>query len=224
MVRTASGPKGGGQAPKEQLMPTSRFDKFLAIAGILAGIVFVIAGFHNDPPGVSAGADARVQWWNDHDTTMAIAGFGSAYFAVLMTFFATGVRRVLRSGEPGESTYSSAALAGGVLVAAGAILDSLLTLGTLEAADKGQAASVTTLSFLADFGWLPLIAGLAVFYLATGLGGLRTATLPKWLAVVTIVIGAACVLGPTGIGAFFVTPLWLIVVGVLMLRRGSAET
>ena len=204
-------------------MPTSRFDKFLAIAGILAGIVFVIAGFHNDPPGVSAGADARVQWWNDHDTTMAIAGFGSAYFAVLMAFFATGVRRLLRSGEAGESTYSTAALAGGVLVASGAILQSLLTLSSLEAADKKQDQVVTTLAFLGDFAWLPLIAGFAVFYLAAGLGGLRTATLPKWLSIVTIVLGAACVLGPTGIAAWFATPLWLIVVGVLMLR-GSGST
>ncbi len=205
-------------------MPTSRFDRFLAIAGILAGIVFVIAGFHNDPPGVGADPDVRMEWWLDHKTTMAIAAVGSAYFAVLMTFFATGVRRVLRSGEPGESTYSSAALAGGVLVASGAILDSLIGLATLEAADKGQAASVTTLSFLGDFGWMPLIAGLAVFYLATGLGGLRTATLPKWLSVVTIVLGVACILGPTGVGAYFVTPIWMVTVGVLMLRGTGSQT
>ena len=199
-------------------MPTSRFDKFLAIAGILAGIVFVIAGFHSDPPGVSASAQARTQWWNDHQTTQAIAGFGAAYFAVLVTFFATGVRRMLRSGEAGESTYSSAALAGGILVASGAIWQAMLGLGSLEAADKHQDAVVTTLAFVGDFAWLPLIAGFAVFYLATGLGGLRTATLPKWLSIVTIVLGVACVLGPTGIAAWFVTPLWLIVVGVLMLR------
>jgi hypothetical protein len=205
-------------------MPTSRFDKFLAIAGILAGIAFVIAGFHSDPPGVGASAQARTQWWNDHSTLMTIAGVSSAYLAVLMTFFATGVRRVLRSGEPGESTYSSAALAGGVLVASGAILQSLLALATVEAADKGQAASVTTLAFLGDFAWMPLIAGLAVFYLATGLGGLRTATLPKWLSIVTIALGAACLLGPTGIAAWFVTPVWLIVAGVLMLRGTGSQT
>src|SRR4051794_41498582 len=131
MVRNASGPTGGGQATKEQLMPTSRFDKFLAIAGILAGIVFVIGGFHSDPPGVGANADVRMQWWNDHKTMMAIAGFASAYFAVLMAFFVTGVRRLLRSGEAGESTYSTAALAGGILVASGSIWQALLTLSSL---------------------------------------------------------------------------------------------
>jgi hypothetical protein len=205
-------------------MPTSRFDRFLAIAGILAGIVFVIAGFHGDPPGVSAGAHARTQWYLDHKTTMYVAGFGSAYLAILVAFFATGVRRVLRSGEPGESTYSTAALAGGVLVAGASILNAVFGLASVEAADKGQDAAVTTLAFINDFSWLPLVAGLAVFYLATGLGGLRTATLPKWLSIVTIVLGAACVAGPTGILAWFATPLWLVVVGVLMLRRTAGDS
>jgi len=202
-------------------MPTSRFDKFLAISGILAGIVFVIAGFHSDPPGVTASAHAQAQWYVDHKSAMLVAGFASGYFAVLMAFFATGVRRVLRSGEPGESTYSTAALAGGVMVASAAILNAVIGLATVEAADKGGDAAVVTFGFINDFSWLPLIAGLAVFYLATGLGGLRTATLPKWLSIVTVVLGVLCVAGPTGIAAWFATPLWLVVVGVLMMLRSN---
>lgn len=200
-------------------MTTSRFEKFLAIAGILAAVLFVVSGFHGDPPGVDANAHGRVQWYLDHKGLMTLSGFGSGYLAVLMAFFATGVRRVLRSGEPGESTYSTAAMAGGILVSSAAILGALLTLGSVEAADKGQEATVTTLAFVNEFGWLPLIAGLAVFYLATGLGGLRTATLPKWLSIVTIVLGVACVLGPAGVAAWFATPLWLVVTAIVMLRR-----
>jgi hypothetical protein len=204
-------------------MPTSRFDKFLAVSGILAAIVFVVAGFHGDPPGVNASAHARVLWYVDHKTISVIGGFATAYFAVLFAFFTTGVRKVLRSGEPGESTYSTAALAGGILVAAGSIFTAVMALASVEAADKSQDAVVTTLAFVGDFSWLPLIAGLAVFYLATGLGGLRTATLPKWVSIVTILLGVACLLGPAGIGAWFATPLWLVVVSVLMLRRIGSE-
>jgi hypothetical protein len=203
-------------------MPTSRFDKFLAVAGVLAGIVFAIAGFHSDPPSVSSGAHAQLQWYVDHKGTMYVAGFASGYFAVLMAFFATGVRRVLRSGEPGESTYSTAALVGGVLVSSAAVLNAVIGLATVEAADKGQEQAVATFGFINDVAWLPLIAGLGVFYLATGLGGLRTATLPRWLSIVTIVLGVACVAGPTGIAAWFATPLWLVVMGVLMLRTNVA--
>ena len=205
-------------------MTTTRFEKFLALAGILAGIVFVVAGFHPDPPGVSAGANERVQWYLDHKGMATIAGIAGAYFAVLIAFFAVGVRKMLRSGEAGESTYSSVALVGGVMIAAAAVLNAVLQLASVEAADKGQPAVVTTLAFLDDFNWLPIVAGLAVFYFGTGLGGLRTATLPKWLSIVTIVLGVAAVAGPTGIGAWFATPLWLIVVGVLMLRRSPSSS
>ena len=202
-------------------MSTSKFEKFLAVAGILAAVLFVVSGFHSDPPGVTAGAQERVKWYVDHKTQMTLSGFTSAYFAVLVAFFATGVRRILRSGEPGESTYSTAALAGGILVAAAGISAAVLGLASVEAADKGQAAAVTTLAFVNDFGWLPLIASLAVFYLSTGLGGLRTATLPKWLSIVTIVLGVACLLGPAGILAWFATPVWMVVMAIVMLRRTS---
>jgi hypothetical protein len=202
-------------------MPTSRFDKFLPLAGILAAVVFVVIGFHPNPPGVGAGAHERVQWYLDHQAITAVSGFGAGYFAVLMVFFATGIRRVLRSGEAGESTYSSIALAGGILVAGSALLGALVDLGTLEAAQKHQDGVVTTLAFLNDFGWLPIIASLAVFYLGVGLGGLRTAALPKWLSVAAVVLGLACVLGPTGIAAWFATPVWMAVTGVVLLRRST---
>ena len=202
-------------------MSTSKFEKFLAIAGILAAVLFVASGFHSDPPGVSADAQERVKWYLDHKSLMTIIGYMGGYFAIAMAFFATGVRRVLRSGEPGESTYSTAALAGGILVAGAGIFGAVLGLASVEAADKGQAATLTTLTFVSDFGWLPLIASLAVFYLATGIGGLRTATLPKWLSIVTIVLGAACVLGPAGILAWFATPVWMVITAIVMMRRAS---
>jgi hypothetical protein len=204
-------------------MQASKFDKFLAVSGVLAAVLFVAAGFHPDPPGISASAQSRVNWYVDHKTMMLIAGFAGAYFAIVVAFFATALRRMIRSGEAGESTYSTAALAGGVLLAAGSIFNSVLVLSSVDAADKANGAALTTFAYLSDFSWLPLIAALAVFYLATGLGGLRTATLPKWLSIVTIVLGGACVLGPAGVLAWFATPVWLLIMGVVMLRRGSAD-
>src|SRR3954447_12348169 len=169
-------PRGHAPRRREDAMQTSKFDKFLAISGIIAAVLFVVAGFHGDPPGLSASAQSRVDWYVDHKTWLSVAGFASAYFAVVMAFFAIGVRRLLRSGEAGESTYSTAALAGGVLVAGAGIFGAMSTLASVEAADKGNAAALTTMAYVNEFSWLPMIAGLAVFYVATGLGGLRTAT------------------------------------------------
>lgn len=205
-------------------MQASKFDRFLAVSGVLGAVLFVAAGFHPDPPGIDASAQARVNWYVDHKTMMLIAGFAGAYFTVVVAFFATALRRMLRSGEAGESTYSTAALAGGVLLAGGTLFNSLLVLASVDAADKSNSAALTTFAYLNDFSWLPVIAALAVFYLATGLGGLRTATLPKWLSIVTIVLGAACLLGPAGVAAWFATPVWLVSMGILMLRRSSADS
>jgi hypothetical protein len=53
--------------------------------------------------------------------------------------------------------------------------------------------------------------------LATGLGARRTGVLPAPLTWATIVIGAS-LLTPLGFFGFFLPPLWLIVVGVLLAR------
>ena len=71
--------------------------------------------------------------------------------------------------------------------------------------------------------WLPFMVGAAVLLLSTGLGGLRTAVLPKWLAIVTIVLGVGALLGPTGFAVWFALPVWCIVVGVVLMRRQSAS-
>ena len=67
------------------------------------------------------------------------------------------------------------------------------------------------------------MVGAAVLLLSTGLGGLRTAVLPKWLAIVTIVLGVCALLGPTGFLVWFAMPVWCIVVGVVLMRRQSAD-
>ena len=57
--------------------------------------------------------------------------------------------------------------------------------------------------------------------LATGFGARRTQVLPTPIAWATIVIGAP-LLTPLGFAGFFMLPLWLVVVGVLLARRRAA--
>lgn len=66
-----------------------------------------------------------------------------------------------------------------------------------------------------------LDAASAAFYLAVGLAGLHPTALPRWLAVVTLVMGVACLLGsagvgPAGIAVYLATPVWLIVTGIVL--------
>ena len=206
-------------------MTTSRFERLLPLAGVLGGLVFAAATIMTaKEPSIGDGEQKYVQWYADHVTVEVVAGFGAAYFCVLMLLFTTAIRRALRSGERGSSAHANAAFAGGIVVAIGITVFGLMGMASAEAADKHNSQAVITLGYLNDNTWLLFIAGLAVFYLATGLGGLRTGALPKWLSIVTLVLGVLGLLGPAGIAVFFATPVWLIVTGIVLYRRQPAAT
>jgi len=204
-------------------MTTSRFERLLPLAGALGGLVAITAIILTiNEPSITDGEQKYVRWYSDHQAVETIAGFAAIYFCVLMLFFATAVRRALRSGERGSSAHANAAFAGCVVFGIGITLMAMVSFANVEAAHKHNEQAVISLGYLSDSMWLLFIAGLAAFYLATGLGGLRTGALPKWLSIVTIVLGVLSLLGPAGIAAFFATPVWLIVTSILLYRRQEA--
>ena len=205
-------------------MPT-KFEKFLPIAGVLAGLLYIVfAVCGGSPPGTDKDAGTQVDWYNAHQGRVLISVVAGGLFLVAMGFFATGIRQALRSGEPGESTYSSVAYAGALLVGVAITLSAWVSFASEEAAHKHQGAAVHTLAYMGDSSWLPWTAASAVMMLGAGLGGLRTAALPKWLAIVTIALGVLNIAGPGGIVVFFVTPFWLILTGLVLLRRVSSSS
>jgi len=196
-------------------MPLSPFEKVLPWSGVLAGVLFVVqeavAPFGekpNDPhlPGRIADAVARGY----------IAGFASLLGAVMLYFFAGSVRASQRTGEAGESTYSSVAYGGLIGAGAGLGIQGFAQVALTSAADAGQTAVTQTLVFLAFYAWLPILAGLVPAFWGIGLGGLRNATTPKWFAIVSVVLAVIGVLGPLAAVVQIVLPLWLIAAAVII--------
>jgi hypothetical protein len=68
---------------------------------------------------------------------------------------------------------------------------------------------------------MPWMVGGAALFLATGIGGLKTATLPKWVSWLSVVMGVLC-FTPGGIAVFIIQPLWFIGMAVVLIRRQSA--
>jgi hypothetical protein len=203
-------------------MSTSKFERFLSYSGVLAGLLFAAGAVlpkvpqdYHDPHAVAI--------IHDHATRNIIGAIAMGLFCVAMLFFGTGLRRSLRSAEGGESTYSSVAYAGAVLVAGSQGLAAWLMFASLDAASHKDTGAVNTLSYLGIDNWVPWVAASAALLLATGLGGLRNAVLPRWLAIVTVILGVGCLLGPVGAGVFIVMPLWLIVTSVVLGQRQDAE-
>ncbi|WP_067127997.1 hypothetical protein [Microtetraspora malaysiensis] len=203
-------------------MRLSAFEKFLPWTGGLAGILWAgqmfIAKTPDDPAdtkAVTVIGDAAVQ--------NSIAGFALLAGALMLVFFAAAARTSLRSGEAGEPTYSSVAHGGFLVAAAGVGGLGIVQIALTNAAEVHDAAATATIGQLALVGWLPALVGLVAAFWGLGLGGLRTATLPKWFAITTVVLGVVGALGPAAMVVYLLLPLWLIAASLVTARRSRAR-
>lgn len=167
-------------------------------------------------------AAEHYSYWRDNRGQHQISGLLLApVIAFLLVFFGAGLQRSLRR-EGGDSSHGTVAFGGSVLAAGTFALVGMLEGAATNAAHEGEQQAAYTLSQLHSYDWVAWNAAFAAMLLATGLGALRNGILPLPLAWVTIVIGASLIT-PLGFFGFFLLPLWLIVVGLLLaLRRTPA--
>ena len=206
-------------------MPLSTLEKFLPWTGVVAGGAWLGATLlkRTSPEDIAGGATAHVI-----NTHLGV-NYGSQACLVIMgialLFFATAVRNLLRSGEAREATYSSIAY-GGLIVAVAGVAQMVMW-GWAEvngAADAHDQAAVHVLDYGGYFTWAGMGIGLAAALVAVGLGGLHNAVLPRWFALVSIVLGVLGALGnagipPGGLVTYLLLPLWLGVAAVVIARR-----
>lgn len=203
-------------------MPLSTFEKLLPWTGALAGALWAVQMFAAtapddpaDPRAVTVIADASARNY--------VAGFALLLGALMLLFFAAAARRSLRAGEAGESTYSSVAHGGLLVASAGFGALGVLQVAVTNAARAHDAAATATIGQLTLIGWTPALVGLVAAFWGVGLGGLRNATLPKWFAVATVVLGVAGVLGPVAMVVYLLLPLWLIAASAVTAGRQATR-
>jgi hypothetical protein len=193
------------------------------LTGIAAGLLLAvgIALTIGEPSGDHPSVQSVAGWYGDHQNVEVLASMVLAPLASLLLFFFTaGLRAVLRSGEAGESTWSTVVGAATPLVAFALLLMSAIDLAITVAADHGEPELARTIYMVGQFSWLPWAAPTAAMLLATGIGGLRTVALGRPLAWISIVLGVVCVT-PGGMFVFLALPVWLIATGAVLYRRAS---
>jgi hypothetical protein len=198
-----------------------RFDRLLPLAGALIGLLFFVglALTWGDPSSETAPAET-FSYWHENRGRHQISGLLLApLVAFLLVFFGAGLQRRLRR-DNGDSGHGAVAFGGALLAAAAFALVGMLEGAATNAAHEGQRQAVYTLSQLHSYDWLAWNAAFAAVLLATGLGARRNGVLPTPLAWASIVIGAS-LLTPLGIFGFFLLPLWLIAVGLILNRPAS---
>ena len=210
-------------------MPLTTFDKLVPWSGAVAGVCWIgqttlQRTTTDDSPGTATAAVIR------DNLALNFASQGClVLMGVALLFFATAVRGLLRSAEAREATYSNVAYGGWVVVVAGLSQMVAWNWGLINgAADARDDAALSTLSYVSFFGWAGMGIGLAAAFIATGLGGLRGSVLPRWFAILTIVLGALGGLGnagipPGGLVNYVLLPLWLVAASLVMARSRKRE-
>lgn len=204
-------------------MVSDRFDRFLPMAGVLAGLLFFVglALLWDDPASETGPAETFAYWQDDRGQHQIVALLVGPLIAFLLLFFGVALWRRLAQGS-GDGGHGSVAFGGALLAAATFVLVSMLEAAMTNAAHEGERETVYTLNQLHSYDWLGWNVAFAAMLLATGLGARRNGMLPTPLAWVTVAIGAS-LLTPLGFFGFILIPVWLIVVGLLLSRRRTTS-
>jgi hypothetical protein len=153
-------------------------------------------------------------------TASQIASYAGMVAVALVLFFGAAVRNALKVA--GRSWLADAAFVGfgalGLTLASWTVTDAALW----HAVEYGDESAIRTLASISDVGFLPLMASMIALYVGSGLAGLTTGALPKWLSIASVVVGAVAPLGPLGFVGFLVFPLWLVAVSICVRLEPSA--
>ena len=200
-------------------MTPDRFDRFLTLAGALAGLIFFVALIllWNDPASETGPAETFSFWQDNRGQHQIVALLVAPLIAFLLLFFGAGLQRRLAEGNR-DAGHGAVAFGGALLGAMTFAVVGMLEGAMTNAAHEGARETVYTLNQFHSYDWLAWNAAFAAMLLATGLGARRNGMLPTPVAWATIVIGAS-LLTPLGFFGFILVPVWLIVVGVWLSRR-----
>jgi hypothetical protein len=192
----------------------------VAIAGAFLVLYALLMG-----TGTDLAYDAKLSDITDHygeisETVTRVSAYVGMVFVALLLFFGAGVRNAIRGA--GGSWFGDVVLLGfGGLagtVASWVVVDVALW----KAVDQGDESAIRALVTLSDAGFLPLMASMIAIYVGSGLAGLTTGCLPKWLAIASVVVGVIAPLDVLGFVGAMLLPFWAIAVALTMRAETSA--
>src|SRR6201996_9820514 len=199
----------------------TRFWSRLGVLGGVYAVLFLIANFLLGQPGSGTAGPTVVTYYHDHQTSETIGVFAVAFAVVALTFFLASLRRTLSATDEGRF-LASVVTAGGAVYAVGLMMMAAITVALTDTANNNMPGAAQTFNVLGNDMWLPVVVGLALLGLGTGVSALRSATLPKWLGWVSVVFGVLALSGPAGGIAFLVAPAWALVIGIVIMRSRRA--
>ncbi len=147
-------------------------------------------------------------------TTVAIGGFGLVITAALIVFWGVAIRARLTWAR---RSWTADAIIGGSIAVGLTLAGWAVTLFALkDAVDSDVPEVAQAVNIISNANFPPVMLGLACMMIGVGLTAWREGSLPRWLAIVSIVLGALAPLGPGGFVPFALFPIWAIVVSAMV--------
>jgi hypothetical protein len=200
------------------------FWRWISGLGIVFAILYTLGQILQDraTPDLSLKETAFASYSASHGTDTIASVFLLAFAAVALAFFLTAlVRRV--AGPAADRDHLSLVLAiGGAIYGGGLLFSAVAQQAVYDAASGNQPAVAVALGRLGSDTWLPVVAGLAVLGLGTGIAGFHSGRLPWWISAPSLLVGVLALAGPLGEVALILTPFWAVLLSVgLFLRAPS---
>jgi hypothetical protein len=190
----------------------------LALLYVAFFAVLVLTGAEHEPE------DDPAKLIADNDTShlmMSLTAYFGMITCALLVFYGAALRTALVSR--GRRWTADVAGVGFVLMAVTVASWVVSALALWHAEDLGDKAAVRSMLLIDTSNFLPIMIGLICVLAGTGLTGLVTGVLPRWLAVVSVVLGCLSPLGPVAFAPFVLFPVWMVVVAAMVrLDRQTA--
>jgi len=214
---------------------TERAGKGL-LAGGIAAIVFAVlfvVGFllTTDTPEGDESNRAWVRHFADSDNrrTIVIGVILLALAAVAFLIFLGALRERLRAAVPGAEWLSTVAFASGVVFVA---MIAVFSVGVgaipagIEFGDNPVVTNADVIRSLDSLGFGAMLlfgaASAGLLIITTSIVSGRAALLPRWLVVTGYVVGVIVLLGGLLFLPLALFVLWMLAIGIVMLRGSRA--
>ena len=210
---------------------TRQFERFSSLAGVLAVVLWaaslaIVGGDHIGIPGglPEEGADDTHAFFRENESRVTGANLLFMLGSLFFLWFVAVLRTRLGDDDDRATTFRQIAFAGGLATAIFAIV---MPSGGLVAALNAKDIAASTAEALNAFETAFFIAAelSAVVLLVGGaLEALRRGRLPRWWAIVSILLAVWLLIVPIGwAGLLLGVPAWTLVTSVLLFRGPRHE-
>jgi hypothetical protein len=202
------------------------WERYAPLAGVAAVVLWVVGILVGETAVDGKNPATLLDSYRDEEGSILLGGFLWLLGTFFFFWFLGSLRARLFALEGGTQRLTALAFAGGVATAifGFATPGPDMSAAIADGADLSQPAA-EAIRVVSDIFFIGGEMSTAVLLAATGIHALRTRSLPRWLAWVSLLIALVLIVLPIGwAGLIFAFPLWVLVVSFILWSASAGTT